>query len=228
MEVRAAKYEVSNEAKAIAEGEKATTQIGKNGKNKLEMFRFNPGKEHRIFPKQNAYYPKHCKGGKVDLSGLIGHSYFVLSAEGDKCKLIDPLKSEAKNYLNKKLRRGKDAELNEWRKNNIPEHEGLKLYDKKFYNGSITVNRKSIKDVYSHFTEPELKDLAKDVEIILGKCQFKQEAPLDQESANYMKKKSAGFESFRYYTAYHNGQKLRINTAVIEDVEKLYSLNIIK
>lgn len=53
--VLASKYPATDVDKATAAAEKATTQIGKNGKNKLEMFRFNPGIEKRVFPKGNSY-----------------------------------------------------------------------------------------------------------------------------------------------------------------------------
>ena len=46
----------SNSDKAIEMGEKATTQIGKNGENKLGIFRFNPAKEKVIFPPKHPYH----------------------------------------------------------------------------------------------------------------------------------------------------------------------------
>lgn len=55
VEVLARDYKLSDSAEAIKKGEKATTQIGKSGKNTLEMFRFNPGKEMKLFPPKNAY-----------------------------------------------------------------------------------------------------------------------------------------------------------------------------
>ena len=84
--VLASKYPASDVKVATEAAEKATTQIGKNGKNKLEMFRFNPGIEKRVFPKENSYNPKNCDGAKLNLTGLIGHSIFVLNAENERCK----------------------------------------------------------------------------------------------------------------------------------------------
>jgi SPP1 gp7 family putative phage head morphogenesis protein len=55
IEVLKDKYEVSNSEEAIKAGEKATTQLDKNGKNKLEIFRFNPGKQKVIFPPKHPY-----------------------------------------------------------------------------------------------------------------------------------------------------------------------------
>lgn len=55
VEVLKAKYELSDSDKAIKSGEKATSQIGKDGKNKLEIFRFNPGAEQKVFPPKHPY-----------------------------------------------------------------------------------------------------------------------------------------------------------------------------
>lgn len=55
VQVRKGKYEVSDSKKAITEGDKATTQIDKNGKNKLEIFRFNPGVQKVVFPPSHPY-----------------------------------------------------------------------------------------------------------------------------------------------------------------------------
>lgn len=55
VEIRSTEKQLSDSTEAIQKGQKATSQIGKNGKNKLEMFRFNAGKEQKIFPPNNTY-----------------------------------------------------------------------------------------------------------------------------------------------------------------------------
>ena len=55
MEVLARENTLSDSKKAKELGEKATTHIAPNGKNKLQMFRFNPGAEKKVFPPNNAY-----------------------------------------------------------------------------------------------------------------------------------------------------------------------------
>ncbi len=55
VEVLASITEVSNRKKAMSSGEKATTQIGKNGKNKLEIFRYNPAIKKVVFPPKHPY-----------------------------------------------------------------------------------------------------------------------------------------------------------------------------
>ncbi|MEB3380709.1 phage minor head protein, partial [Flavobacterium psychrophilum] len=50
IEVLKDKYPLSDSEKSIKAGEAATTQIGKDGKNRLEIFRFNPGADKKLFP----------------------------------------------------------------------------------------------------------------------------------------------------------------------------------
>ena len=55
VQVRKGKFEVSDSKKAITEGEKATSKIDKDGKNKLAIFRFNPGVQKVVFPPTHPY-----------------------------------------------------------------------------------------------------------------------------------------------------------------------------
>ncbi|WP_281233491.1 phage head morphogenesis protein [Flavobacterium gelatinilyticum] len=63
VEVLKGKYEQSDSEKAIEAGDKATTQEGKDGKNKLEIFRFNPGAQKVVFPPAHPY--GKVKGSKT-------------------------------------------------------------------------------------------------------------------------------------------------------------------
>lgn len=58
------KYPLSDTEQATSLGERATTQINKDGKNSLEMFRFNPGKDEVVFPPSHPYFKL-----KGDLNG---------------------------------------------------------------------------------------------------------------------------------------------------------------
>jgi len=60
VQVRRGKYPESDPAEAAKAGERATTQIGKDGTNKGKIFRFNPGKQEKIFPPKHPYFPKGC------------------------------------------------------------------------------------------------------------------------------------------------------------------------
>lgn len=72
LQVRKGEYPVSDSEEAIKNGEAATTQIGKDGKNKAEMFRFNPGKEMKVFPPGHPYLnPNDGKKGLDELKKII-------------------------------------------------------------------------------------------------------------------------------------------------------------
>ena len=227
--VLASKYPATDVDKATAAAEKATTQIGKNGKNKLEMFRFNPGLEKRVFPKGNSYNPQHCDGSKLNVSGLIGLSSFVLNAENERCKAKKIIEGLTENKFDsaKKIRRKlKDKEIKKWIKNNIPEY-GKEIKMSNFKNGVVYLQRNHIKSINDHFTDPELKELTKDILIILKKAQFISDSPLNPDSLNFDKKIRRGVEKYNYYKLFHKGYNLRLNTEVINGIDYPYSLNII-
>lgn len=56
IQVNKDRYEQTNESEAIARGRSATYKPNADGVNKAAIFRFNPGKEQRIFPKKHPYY----------------------------------------------------------------------------------------------------------------------------------------------------------------------------
>ncbi|MFV0505598.1 MAG: hypothetical protein ACK5L5_02640, partial [Bacteroidales bacterium] len=94
---------LSNSNKAAEIGKETSTQIGKNGKNKLEMFRYNPAKARKLFPPKNSYMPRHCDGAKLNLTGLIGIAQIVLNHENERCKAKKAIEAEAKLKLREKL-----------------------------------------------------------------------------------------------------------------------------
>lgn len=84
VEVLKGKYDESDSAVAIKAGEKATTEIGKDGKNRLEIFRFNPGQKKVVFPPTHPY--NKVKGAKevkevVDNPNKLNISKFIKGTE---------------------------------------------------------------------------------------------------------------------------------------------------
>lgn len=55
IEVLKDKYPLSDSKESVKKGANATSNIGKDGENRLEIFRFNPGMEKVIFPKNHPY-----------------------------------------------------------------------------------------------------------------------------------------------------------------------------
>lgn len=89
VQVRKGKYERSNPVQAAAAGEQATA-----GKHQ-DIFRFNPGKERRIFPDKHPYYPQ---GGCNTLA----------ITDDEKCKAYQILKQEQKFKSKSILSYGKE------------------------------------------------------------------------------------------------------------------------
>lgn len=99
-QVRKGKYEQSDSKKSIANGEKATTQIDKDGKNKLAIFRFNPGMTKKVFPPEHPY--TKVKGAKAAIKDL---------QQPDTINLADFIKGEAPTNKEMKAVLMKYAEL---------------------------------------------------------------------------------------------------------------------
>lgn len=62
VQVRKGKYPQSDSAEAIAKGQGCTA------KPKQQIFRFNPGKQEKIFPPKHPYFPKGCGSCQYKLS----------------------------------------------------------------------------------------------------------------------------------------------------------------
>lgn len=98
IEVLKDKYPLSDSEKSIKAGEAATTQIGKDGKNRLEIFRFNPGAQKVVFPPAHPY--GKVLGAKVvesQISKIIKTSKRV---ENIQEVLKKPIKEQYKTILN--------------------------------------------------------------------------------------------------------------------------------
>lgn len=94
IQVRKSKYPESDATKAMELGDKATMQIGKDGKNRLEIFRFNPGASLKLMPPEHPYnkvagadkvkeefnkkfIPKNLNKYEEKISVKINHEFFL-------------------------------------------------------------------------------------------------------------------------------------------------------
>lgn len=96
VEVLKDKFPTSDSEKAITAGEKATSQIGKDGKNRLEIFRFNPGAQKVVFPPAHPY--GKVKGGK-EVEKLFKNNSLINLNDYIKGEL--PTNKEIKNIMSK-------------------------------------------------------------------------------------------------------------------------------
>lgn len=95
VQVRKDKYPVSDSTTAIQAGERATES------KKQQIFRFNPGKEGKVFPPKHPYLPKGCEGCKKNNSINL-----VFDNPKTKCKVCSKSNSN----------------LIKWSRNSVREH----------------------------------------------------------------------------------------------------------
>lgn len=221
VEVRKSKYPESDSEEAIAKGRRGTTQIGKDGTNKAEIFRFNPGKDKKIFPDKHPYTSGDCGKLKAIWRYLSTAEQINLEEKADKCKAKKEVEEISRSFLRKK----KDSEIATWTKENI--HPNAPIVEhKNFSTGNVQITRKYVKDFASHFADPELKEMAKDILTIVKQAEYIETKPLSKESPNYENKVKRGVTAYSYYHFEWKERVWRLNVEVINNqYEKPYSAN---
>ncbi len=224
VEVMASDYDTSNSTDAIEKGKVATTQIGKGGKNKAEMFRFNPGKSKKLFPPDNSYMPKMCGGAKLNITGNIALAKILLTNERERCQAKKLIEKEAL----KRQRKQKDKELKKWASENIQENNKIRTYPN-IKTGKVRITRTDINNIVSHFPNIEDKEMTKDIYKIITECKYIGNGQLDTSKANSITKQKRGVTQYHYYSFTRNGVAYRLNMEVINNnYEKPYAINRIK
>lgn len=206
VEVLKDKYPESDSDKAIEKGDKATTKLGKDGKNRMEIFRFNPGQEEKLFPPEHPYQPRGCNGKPNTLQGM---PVIVLSADDDKCK--------AKNEIDKiwkEKREKKQKTIRERHLNLLQQNKGRSV-TKSFGGKSITTKFNN-KDGLKHFVNDVLvktnRISEKDLPMI---HEFMKDAkPLPR--VDLYKDRNDGIEKFYYL----HDEKRRVIYQIAERQEK--------
>lgn len=143
------KYPLSDSDKACEAGERATTQIGKNGENKAAMFRFNPGKEGKVFPPKHPYLPKGC--------GDCSFNKLAYNANSEKCRTCKELWKVIRSVQDQTIASDKAKTVTAIKsiKKTIPPYDGIVTSGKNFESGKMTMLRRSFDDVYEHAIENE-------------------------------------------------------------------------
>lgn len=132
VQVRKGQYPASSPEEAIKLGDATTAQP------KQQIFRFNPGKELKIFPPKHPYLPKGCGdcSRKNTLNLTLRDRGLPMCAA---CGIV------AKECL-----KTQERTVKEWSKENISERGGINMSGKNFASGSVLVTRGSIKEVIGH------------------------------------------------------------------------------
>ena len=142
VQVRKKKYPATPHDEAMALGE-AALELDKKG-----MFRFNPGKQERVFPAYNAYTQEKCVRCKLGGKATLGKVEMVKIPDYQNCQACKYLKNclEAETII----ARHEAAEQIKDEKQKIPVFGGLPIVSDRFITGKLVLLRRSLQDVYEH------------------------------------------------------------------------------
>lgn len=184
-------YRQSDSAAAIAAGEACTSEP------KQRIFRFNPGKQLKLFPPKHPYLPKGCgncsRRGQINLSRGLGLP---------QCQACGPI---LKLCLKEAERRVK-----EWMKEKIPEHGHIAITGDNFTTGSMLVTRGALKDVMWHTSNVAIIGSLEGIDRTALKYRYLGWMPnkLDNETGE-IKHPEAAF--FMYYEVELGGKNYYVN-----------------
>lgn len=221
VEVRKSKYAESDAEEAMKKGEAATSQIGKDGKNRLEIFRFNPGQEEKLFPPEHPYQPRGCNGKPNTLQGM---PVIVLSADDDKCKAkneIDKIWKEKRKKKQKTIREEHLRSMQPLLKKNMIRYVGNNLHIKIGF--SKKGNKHIVDDFLNRTSGLSKKDLTKLHSTLKG-AEFIRSSELYKDRSDNIQK----FYYFKdkekdlYYNVAETERKLRNGKVLLDRF--LYSI----
>ncbi|MGN0235870.1 MAG: phage minor head protein [Paludibacteraceae bacterium] len=106
---------------------------------KEKIFRFNAGKELKLFPPKHPYLPKGCGDCATKRNTLLLTRPDRALPQCQACGEI------MKQCLSKQTK-----EIRSWAQDKIPEVKGIKIEGANFVSGAMDVTRKSVKSVLGH------------------------------------------------------------------------------
>ncbi len=138
VQVRKGKYPQSDPEEAAARGAACTARP------KQQIFRFNPGKQQKIFPPKHPYFPKGCGNCQYKLAD--GKNTFTCAA----CKTLSTIKGKALQKATIKAIGKKVVSRNKVLMRDVPKHKALEINGDEFLTGKLLLIHNSIEQVYQH------------------------------------------------------------------------------
>lgn len=202
--VRKGKYEESDSDRAVEAGRAAT-------EDKLQIFRFNPGRQNVIFPPHHPYYGRqgygHCLNPHLaaDMGG------------NEVCKVLAEVKKLEREERRRALREA-DKKVKEWAK----EHAGIHA-SAHYETGRIKINSTIAGRFADHARSEENKWLIREIKDRPEKLHFLRRAELGANKdmsnpahvKNVSKKDDRGVIAYNYYNYVIDGKIYRVGFEVI-------------
>lgn len=199
VQVRRGKYPQSDSAQAIAAGEAATAQP------KQKIFRFNPGKQEKVFPPKHPYLPKGCAGCNKNLRLAFNPN----AAQCKACAIVATCWADKTKTMAAKERAHYKHEMQPLLKTKVqkegnghPISVGFNKYG----------NKHLLSDTYGRSSVLQRDDL-KDLDKLLAKATFVKKSGLSKVRKDDIKR-------FYYYEAKLHGKTVYLNVAETDKFRK--------
>ncbi len=212
--VRRGKYPTTDSAAAIALGEQATP--GEKGK----IFRFNPGKEMKVFPDKHPYLPKGCGScrGRVELARGNGRPI---------CTACEAVVDQAREREKERRKATNDA-VKRWFGKYI-EGQGTLTSDA-FATGEMRLSGRSLKRYLGEAASPEAKWMVKRIVANPGDLVHLETSPLGKgkdmsdpvQAKNVAKKAARGVVNYNHYSFESRGRTWVIGFEVVRHGDELF------
>ena len=222
VQVRKSKYPESDSAAACAAGEKATTQIGKDGSNKAAIFRFNPGKAEKIFPPKHPYLPKGC--GSCEFRKKRNLSY---DPNNPNCQVCDAVYKCISIFKNNEMKSKAQRDLTRWYKEEMPE-----VMVGKFKAHRFEINLEGLKAIINKNTYNEISNKGRNDDLYIERLVLTKKLHLNTTKFHYQKgKDETGIDHpdaiFKVFVGEIDGYSLKIKVKCNQDENILWSMEII-
>ena len=200
VQVRKNKYPQSNSPEARELGKEATTRIGKDGSNRLAMFRGNPGKDLKIFPDKHPYFPRGCADCPVNIQ-------LVHIPKNELCQVCKIVKEMHEHSASKSLYK---ELIGNTIKTETSAHNST---------GVIRLNSYGLRNFLdkTHSATQESKQVLSEIlngNSTLGKPKFE---PLNMNRPNIQKKINRGWQGVNVYSVSAFGKEWNMKTAIIHN-----------
>lgn len=209
--VRKGKYPTSDSDDAIQKGKNCTS------KPKQQIFRFNPGKQEKIFPPKHPYFPKGCGDCEYKLS---------YDKNNPNCQACDSIARCISNFKTKEelsqINPDKDRSL--FKKIRKATERSIKSdgkffnKDKRLYSGRIYFGNSEKEAVMSHCYDGVEIKASEQLQKLLPTLRNGKYEPINMNRKNYKKKIESGVLHFTSYEIEIDGETFILKCEAIRNL----------
>ena len=207
VQVRRGKYPVSDSKQAIAAGKAATASP------RQQIFRFNPGKQQKVFPPKHPYLPKGC-------AGCTNNLRLAYDANSERCKACAAIAKAQLATITPQSNRPLFRQLQQEAKDTFTPFPDAYIHPKGTYTRHLYFGKKDFDALIGHcYTAEEIEAVKKITPSMLMNLQDGKYEPLNTHRKNIRKKLDAGVIHFVAYDITIDGVTFELKTEAIKNNE---------